>query len=427
MACFIGEFITKFLGKEEMFKNCRDVKVYILNKLKKIQDSKNISDPTYHNKVELICNILFETNNGNKRLQEIKSRIIIELLMDRKVDIESEEKKIISALDKSIFILRKKIIQIIKEHLNGQSIDENVLNEKIFYNLLDKEQKIILKFISKYNIKKIKDKNNVFNAILFEYKSLDFKALMSLYNYILEFNEYYKIYNLFIELINYFEKNKESNKINLYHLYKLMDDNIYYISSGFTQLNKKLEIMNKEIQNMKMNYDSKIQKLKRDNEQMKDDLNIKLNYDLIYQKLKKDNEKMKLNYDSEIKQLKRDNAKIKSDCEQLKKDNKKQKVENNKLREKINELKHDINEGKFEIGKLKNKLDRISENLQCPISKRIIDVPVITPYGITYEKDKILMWLISSNTDPVIRKHLSPDQLITNLALKNVIEEFKKK
>ena len=49
---------------------------------------------------------------------------------------------------------------------------------------------------------------------------------MSLYDYILEFNEYHKIYNLFIELINYLEKNKESNKNNLYYLYRLMDDNI---------------------------------------------------------------------------------------------------------------------------------------------------------------------------------------------------------
>ena len=52
----------------------------------------------------------------------------------------------------------------------------------------------------------------------------------------------------------------------------------------------------------------------------------------------------------------------------------------------------------------KNKLDRISENLKCPISKRIIDEPVITPSGIIYDKDKITMWLISSNIDSVSRK-----------------------
>ena len=46
--------------------------------------------------------------------------------------------------------------------------------------------------------------------------------------------------------------------------------------------------------------------------------------------------------------------------------------------------------------------------------------------GLHMKKNKILMWLISSNNDHVSRKDLSPDQLITNFALKNVIEEFKK-
>ena len=53
-------------------------------------------------------------------------------------------------------------------------------------------------------------------------------------------------------------------------------------------------------------------------------------------------------------------------------------------------------------------MDRIEESLKCPISKGIIDESVITPTRVTYKKDKIIRWLISSNIDPVSKKKLSP-------------------
>ena len=45
-----------------------------------------------------------------------------------------------------------------------------------------------------------------------------------------------------------------------------MDNNVYYISLAFTQLSKKIENMNNEIQKMKFNYESEIQKIKTNNE-----------------------------------------------------------------------------------------------------------------------------------------------------------------
>ena len=93
MDCFIGEFITKFLRKKEIFKNSKEVKVFILNMQKKNQDSKILRNTFYQNKLELICNIFFETSNKNKKLQTIKEQIIIGLLMGKKIDIEKEEKK----------------------------------------------------------------------------------------------------------------------------------------------------------------------------------------------------------------------------------------------------------------------------------------------------------------------------------------------
>ena len=59
---------------------------------------------------------------------------------------------------------------------------------------------------------------------------------------------------------------------------------------------------------------------------------------------------------------------------------------------------------KNKIDKLQFKLDRIEESLKCPISKGIIDESVVTFIGVTYEKNKIIRWLISNNIDPISKK-----------------------
>ena len=96
MNCFLGNFITKFsssLGEKINFKDTKDVKIFILNKLKKNQNSIFQSDLIYENKLQIISNILFETNFQNKELQKIKEHIIIDLLLGKKIDIDKEEKK----------------------------------------------------------------------------------------------------------------------------------------------------------------------------------------------------------------------------------------------------------------------------------------------------------------------------------------------
>ena len=59
-----------------------------------------------------------------------------------------------------------------------------------------------------------------------------------------------------------------------------MDNNVYYISLAFAQLSKNIENMNNEMQKMKFNYDSEIQKIKTNNEKMES------YYDLDIHKLK---------------------------------------------------------------------------------------------------------------------------------------------
>ena len=216
MDCFIGKFIADFsetLGIKLNFKNAGEVKIYVLNLLKKNLNSKFSNNPIYENKLQLICHILFETSHDNKELESIKNHIIMDLLLRKRIDIDYVEKKLISAIDENILILRGQIFQIIKGKIKYSTINENPLNKVMFFQFLNKEKDIIQEFVSKQKIKRIKFENNIFDEILFEYKSFDIKALSNLYNYLSNFNEYYEIYNKFIWLIDNIENLIKNNNI----------------------------------------------------------------------------------------------------------------------------------------------------------------------------------------------------------------------
>ena len=152
MDCFIGKFIADFsetLGVKLNFKNSGEVKIYVLNLLKKNLNSKFSNNPIYENKLQLICDILFETSNDNKELESIKNHIIMDLLLRKRIDIDYVEKKLISAIDENILILRGQIFQIIKGKIKYSIINENPLNEVMFFQFLNKEKDIIQEFVSK--------------------------------------------------------------------------------------------------------------------------------------------------------------------------------------------------------------------------------------------------------------------------------------
>jgi len=65
------------------------------------------------------------------------------------------------------------------------------------------------------------------------------------------------------------------------------------------------------------------------------------------------------------------------------------------------------------------------ESFICPINQTIMTDPVITPYGTTYERSAILNWLKKNKTDPLTKKKLTADMLITNFALRDAIQEYK--
>ena len=82
---------------------------------------------------------------------------------------------------------------------------------------------------------------------------------------------------------------------------------------------------------------------------------------------------------------------------------------------------------KLDYENIKIKLDEIEENLKCPITQSIMNYPVITPSGITYERSDITRWLTTNHIDPVNRRQLSNEQLVNNIAIKNIINVFNKK
>ncbi|PWA82151.1 zinc finger, RING/FYVE/PHD-type, acetyltransferase A, auxiliary subunit [Artemisia annua] len=70
----------------------------------------------------------------------------------------------------------------------------------------------------------------------------------------------------------------------------------------------------------------------------------------------------------------------------------------------------------------------IPDYLCCRITLDIFRDPVIAPSGITYERAVILEHLEKvGNFDPITREHLSPSQLVQNLAIKEAVQAFLQK
>ncbi|KAK7493272.1 hypothetical protein BaRGS_00015398 [Batillaria attramentaria] len=84
----------------------------------------------------------------------------------------------------------------------------------------------------------------------------------------------------------------------------------------------------------------------------------------------------------------------------------------------------DVNELFAQLDDRRKKRD-VPDNLCGRISFEIMREPVITPSGITYDKKDIIEHLQRvGHFDPVTRTNLTQDQLIPNLAMKEVIDNF---
>lgn len=97
---------------------------------------------------------------------------------------------------------------------------------------------------------------------------------------------------------------------------------------------------------------------------------------------------------------------------------------------KINHLDIDINQIKQDSAKKDEKINyiisilgEISDYLVCPISFELFKDPVITPNGITYEKNALNSWLLNAaekgynQFDPSSLKNIQNDQFYPNKAI----------
>jgi len=96
MESFVVKFIKEYftiLGKHVNFKSSKDIKIYILDLLKKNQEIRSSKiNAFYEDNFEFICNILFETEYSNKTLQEEKRVIIMNLFSGKRLNINDEKK-----------------------------------------------------------------------------------------------------------------------------------------------------------------------------------------------------------------------------------------------------------------------------------------------------------------------------------------------
>lgn len=67
----------------------------------------------------------------------------------------------------------------------------------------------------------------------------------------------------------------------------------------------------------------------------------------------------------------------------------------------------------------------VPEEFTCPLSHEIMNDPVITPNGTTCDKAALIKWLNQHSTCPFTRAPLSPNQLVSNRVLKDLIEKWK--
>lgn len=65
--------------------------------------------------------------------------------------------------------------------------------------------------------------------------------------------------------------------------------------------------------------------------------------------------------------------------------------------------------------------DLVSQHLICPISHRVMDYPVISPSGHTYDRSSIVEWLSRRPVDPLSLTLLAVSSLYPNRALQNEI------
>ena len=92
---------------------------------------------------------------------------------------------------------------------------------------------------------------------------------------------------------------------------------------------------------------------------------------------------------------------------------------------KVKEIKNPINSNN-QIKNTDTDYEEIVESFLCPISLEIMKDPVITPDGISFDRESIVDWLKDHDTCPITKRPLSVSNLTSNKILKSIIENYLK-
>ncbi len=65
------------------------------------------------------------------------------------------------------------------------------------------------------------------------------------------------------------------------------------------------------------------------------------------------------------------------------------------------------------------------DSFNCPITGDVMEDPVFTADGHTYERGAIEQWLHQHNTSPLTGKRLDHARLVPNFSLRKAIEEWR--
>lgn len=72
-------------------------------------------------------------------------------------------------------------------------------------------------------------------------------------------------------------------------------------------------------------------------------------------------------------------------------------------------------------------MDSTFDSIYCPISYQIMENPVITPSGFTYERKFLEEWLITNPSCPMTGQYVDNELLVPNRIMKNIIDDIKRK
>lgn len=68
----------------------------------------------------------------------------------------------------------------------------------------------------------------------------------------------------------------------------------------------------------------------------------------------------------------------------------------------------------------------VASELKCPLTGKLFMDPVSTPYGHTYEREALLLYIATNNADPIAKQPLQEKDLRPCREIRALAENFRK-